>query len=118
MIGNGSSDDFSRMDECCARAEAANSLEDFEHGDSRLHEVIADAACNTFISSVFQLINQARSEAQWGMLNRRSATPERRLRYQQDHRALVAALKQRDGLQAKALCAAHLVHVRCNILGY
>ena len=118
VIGNANSVDFSRMDECCVRAEAATSLEDFEHWDSRLHEVIADAAHNTFISSVFHLINQARSEAEWGMLKRRSATPERRLEYQQEHRALVAVLKQRDALQAKALSTAHLVHVRSNMLGY
>ncbi|WP_229676264.1 FadR/GntR family transcriptional regulator [Polaromonas eurypsychrophila] len=118
VIGNANSADFSRMDECCARAEAATSLEDFEHWDSRLHEVIAEAAHNSFISSVFHLINQARSEAEWGMLKRRSATPARRLEYQQEHRALVAALKQRDALEAKELCAAHLVHVRSNMLGY
>lgn len=118
VIGNANSADFSRMDECCARAEAAISLEDFEHWDSRLHEVIAEAAHNSFISSVFHLINQARSEAEWGMLKRRSATPARRLEYQQEHRALVAALKQRDALEAKDLCAAHLVHVRSNMLGY
>jgi DNA-binding GntR family transcriptional regulator len=30
----------------------------------------------------------------------------------------VAALKHRDTVQAKALSAAHLVHVRQNMLGY
>ncbi|WP_341902521.1 FCD domain-containing protein [Polaromonas sp. YR568] len=118
VIGNATSADFVRMDECCTRAEAATTLEDFEHWDSRLHEVIAEAAHNTFVASVFQLMNQARSEAEWGMLKRRSATPERRLEYQQEHRALVAALKQRDADQAKSLCMAHLVHVRSNMLGY
>lgn len=118
VIGNATSSDFARMDDCCARAEAATTLEDFEHWDSRLHEVIAEAAHNTFVASVFQLMNQARSEAEWGMLKRRSATPERRLEYQQEHRALVSALKQRDADQAKSLCLAHLVHVRANMLGY
>lgn len=118
VIGNATSADFVHMDECCARAEMATTLEDFEHWDSRLHEVIAEAAHNTFVASVFQLMNQARSEAEWGMLKRRSATPERRLDYQQEHRALVSALKQRDAVQAKALCTAHLVHVRSNMLGY
>ncbi len=118
VAGNANSADFARMDECCSKAEAATSLEDFERWDSMLHEVIADAAHNTFIASVFRLMNQARAEAEWGMLKRRSATPERRLDYQVEHRALVAALKNRDVVQARALSTAHLVHVRRNMLGY
>ena len=118
VIANANSGDFDRMDECCSKAEAATTLEDFERWDSMLHEVIAAAAHNSFIANVFRLMNQARSEAEWGMLKRRSATPERRLHYQQEHRALVSALKQRDVVLAKALSAAHLVHVRQNMLGY
>ena len=118
VIANANSGDFDRMDECCSKAEAATTLEDFERWDSMLHEVIAAAAHNSFIANVFRLMNQARSEAEWGMLKRRSATPERRLHYQEEHRALVSALKQRDVVLAKALSAAHLLHVRQNMLGY
>ena len=118
VIGNANSSDFARMQECCSKAEAATTLEDFERWDSMLHEVIADAAHNTFITGVFKLMNEARAEAEWGMLKRRSATPERRLAYQKEHRALVAALKQRDAVQARALSTAHLIHVRSNMLGY
>ena len=118
VIGNANSADFARMEECCSKAELATTLEDFERWDSLLHEVIADAAHNALIAGVFRLMSQARSEAEWGMLKRRSATPARRLEYQQEHRALVAALKERDAVRAKALCAAHLAHVRSNMLGY
>jgi DNA-binding FadR family transcriptional regulator len=118
VIGNATVADFSRMDECNAHAEAATTLEDFEHWDARFHEAIAAAAHNGFITSVFRLMNEVRANGEWGMLKRRSATPERRRDYQQEHRALVAALKDRDAERAKALCRAHLVHVRNNMLGY
>lgn len=118
VTGNANSADFARMEECCSKAEAATTLEDFERWDSMLHEVIAEAAHNAFISSVFRLMNEARAEAEWGMLKRRSATPERRREYQKEHRALVLALKQRDAVLARALSTAHLVHVRSNMLGY
>jgi DNA-binding FadR family transcriptional regulator len=118
VIGNANSADFERMHECCAKAEAATTLEDFERWDSLLHEVIADSAHNSFISGVFRMMNQARSDAEWGMLKRRSATPERRLDYQREHRALVDALQQRDAQRARELCVAHLVHVRTNMLGH
>ena len=117
VIGNATAADFARMDECNDHAEAATTLEDFEKWDAALHEAIAEAAHNGFIRSVFQLMNEARSQAEWGVLKRRSATPERRLEYQQEHRALVAALKDRDGDRARALCLGHLLHVRRNMLG-
>lgn len=118
VIGNATADDFERMLDCCGQAEAAQSLEDFERWDAALHEAIADAAHNHVIRGVFALMNQARDQAEWGMLKRRSASPERRLEYQAEHRALVDALRQRDAERAKALCLAHLVHVRRNLLGY
>lgn len=117
-IGNANSADFARMDECNARAEAATTLEDFEKWDAALHEAIAEAAHNGFISRVLRLMNEVRSTAEWGVLKRRSATPERRVEYQRQHRALVAALKDRDAEAARALSMAHLLHVRMNMLGY
>lgn len=118
VIGNATAADFARMDECNHHAEAATTLEAFEKWDAALHEAIAEAAHNGFISGVFRLMNQVRSRSEWGVLKRRSATPERRLEYQQEHRALVAALKDRDAERARALCLVHLVHVRTNMLGY
>jgi DNA-binding FadR family transcriptional regulator len=117
-IGNATAADFARMDECNHRAELSTTLEDFEKWDAAFHEAMADAAHNGFITSLFRLMNEARAQNEWGMLKRRSATPDRRLEYQQQHRALTAALKDRDASRARALCLAHLVHVRVNMLGY
>lgn len=118
VIGNATAADFARMDECNDRAEAATVLEEFEQWDAALHEAIAQAAHNGFIAGVFRLMNEVRSNSEWGVLKRRSATPERRLQYQREHRALVAALKERDAERARALCVAHLLQVRTNMLGY
>ena len=118
VIGNATASDFQRMEACNARAEAADTPEAFETWDARLHETIADATHNRFVGAVFRLMNEARAQGEWGMLKRRSATPERRLAYQQEHRALVAALKERDAERARALCLAHLLHVRTNMLGH
>jgi DNA-binding FadR family transcriptional regulator len=116
-IGNATAADFARMDECNLNAEAATTLEAFEHWDAALHEAIAEATHNRFIVGVFRLMNDARAQAEWGMLKRRSATPERRLVYQGEHRALVQALKERDAERARALCVEHLLRVRRNMLG-
>ncbi len=118
VIGNATAADFARMDDCNRRAEAAATLEAFEKWDAALHEAIAEATHNAFIIGVFRLVNQARAQGEWGVLKRRSATPERRREYEAEHRDLVAALKMRDAERARALCLAHLVHVRTSMLGY
>lgn len=118
VVGNATANDFDRMQACCDQAEAASSDEAFEHWDGMLHEAIAEAAHNSFVSSVFKLMNQVRAQGEWGLLKKRSLTPERRLAYQDEHRALVAALKERDLLRAQTLTIDHLRHVRKNLLNF
>ena len=110
--------DFMKMEECCVRAEAAQTLEEFEHWDGALHQAIADATHNNFARSMFQLMNSVREQGDWGVLKKRSVTPERRAVYEQEHRDLVAALKARDAEAACELMEAHLVQVRRNMFGY
>ncbi len=117
VVRNATPADFARMTQCCEQAEQATTLDEFEHWDGLLHEVIAEAAHNSFISTVFRLMNQARAQGEWGMLKRKSVTPERRAAYQREHRALVAALRERDLATALAHTRDHLLHVRRNLLG-
>lgn len=118
VIGNATAADFEQMESCCAKAEAAASNEEFELWDGLLHELIAQAAHNAFVANVFKQMNQARAQGEWGMLKQRSLTPERRLAYQKEHRALVQAIKNRDPALARQLAAEHLLHVRRNLLNY
>lgn len=118
VVGNATSVDFARMQACCDQAEAAATLEEFEHWDAMLHEAIAHAAHNSFMLTVFKLINQVRSRGEWGLLKQRSVTPERRLRYQREHRLIVNALRRRDGEAARNATLAHLEQVRRNLLGH
>lgn len=118
VIGNATTADFEQMDHCCSRAEAATSQEEFEVWDGMFHEMIARAAHNAFVARLFKLMNQARAQGEWGMLKKRSLTPERRLAYQSEHRALLQAIKARDPVLAMALASEHLSHVRRNLLNY
>ncbi|VWX55523.1 Transcriptional regulator, GntR family [Burkholderiales bacterium 8X] len=118
VVVHATDNDFARMEDCCDRGESATTLEEFELWDARLHEAVAEAAHNAVIAGVFQRMSEVRAQSEWGVLKRRSATPERRLAYQHEHRELVAALKERDVARATALCIEHLSHVRRNLLGY
>lgn len=118
VIGNATAADFEQMAHCCDRAEAATSVEEFEVWDGMFHEVIARAAHNSFVARLFKLMNRARAQGEWGMLKKRSLTPERRLAYQSEHRQMLQAIQARDPVQAKSLATEHLVHVRRNLLNY
>ncbi len=117
-VVNGTQADFERMRICCSQAEAAHSIEDFEHWDGLLHEVISEATHNEFVLNVFRLMNQARAQERWGELKRRSVTPQRRASYQIQHRRIVGALFNRDAAEARAAMLAHLLEVRRNLLGH
>jgi DNA-binding FadR family transcriptional regulator len=108
--------DFERMDECIERAERAGSISEFEQWDDALHRALAASAHNALVGRLYEMVSQARSNTGWGRLKQRSLTPERRLAYQQEHRRVVAALRQRDAARARARMLEHLRHVRRSLL--
>jgi len=114
-IRNANSADFSIMEQCLKKAEEAASFEEFEHWDGALHQAIAEATHNSFVLTVFRLMNEVRERAEWGQLKRRSLTPERRRAYQHEHRVLVGALRERDAPLARKAIIEHLTHVRRNL---
>lgn len=116
-IRNATVADIQRMEQCCAEAEGAATLEAFEHWDAELHQAIADAAHNNFVADVFALMKAVRAQGDWGQLKKQSVTPERRRAYQIEHRAIVDALRKRDAALARTLTREHLLHVRQNLLG-
>jgi DNA-binding FadR family transcriptional regulator len=117
-IRNANAADLQRMQACCDEAERAETLEAFERWDAELHQAIADAAHNSFVGNVFALMKTVRAQSDWGQLKKKSVTPERRLAYQAEHRAIVDALHERDAARARQHTLAHLLHVRQNLLGY
>lgn len=118
VVRNGTAADFADMEECCRQGEQAATLEQFEYWDGAFHRQLAQATHNNFVISVFDLINKVRECGEWGVLKKKSVTPERRSAYQTEHRALVNALKQRDAEAAKQAMLSHLTHVRRNLFDY
>lgn len=110
--------DFERMEMCLEKAERAGSLDEFELWDAALHETLAQATHNRFVVRVLEMVTAARRQAEWGKLKDRIVTPERRLSYQEEHREIVRALRERDADGARAAIVAHLQHARRNLFGY
>lgn len=116
IVNNANTADFERLEDCCARAEAAQTLEEFEKLDSELHEQLALATQNALFISVFRLMAEIRESGEWGFLKQKVLTAERRAVLQKEHRQIVAALRQRDVDTARRAIFDHLAQARLNLL--
>lgn len=115
IIRHATTADFTALERCCDQADAARTLDAFEHWDGEFHRSLVLAAHNSLLDSVFAQLSQARRTAEWGVLKKRSATPERRAAYGRQHRQLIAGLRERDAATARAALMQHLADVRDNM---
>lgn len=115
IVTNATAADFARMEHCLDKAEQSASLDEFELWDAALHQAMANASHNRFMVRVLETVTAVRQQSEWGKLKDRIVTTERRLVYQQEHRAIVSALKDRDDARAKTAIVAHLQHARRNL---
>jgi DNA-binding FadR family transcriptional regulator len=109
--------DFTEMERCIAGGDQAASYEEFETWDLALHRCIIAAAHSPLLDALYGVVESARHGQVWGDLKRRSATRQRREFYQEDHRAIVAALRARDTDAAVEGMRAHLARVAGHLLG-
>lgn len=103
--------DLEEMDRCLVGGDRAASYEEFETWDLALHRCIMAASHSPLLAALYQAIEAARHGQVWGDLKRRSASPEHREQYQEDHRAIVGALRARDSARAVEAMRVHLARV-------
>jgi DNA-binding FadR family transcriptional regulator len=118
IVTNATAADFERMELCLDKAERATTLDEFELWDAALHQALATATHNRFVIRILDMVAAVREQSEWGKLKDRIVTPERRVRYQEEHRAIVAALKARDAERGREAIVAHLQHARRNLFDY
>ncbi|MFD4510652.1 FadR/GntR family transcriptional regulator [Streptomyces sp. NPDC058457] len=109
--------DLDRIAVCLDRGGRSDDHGEFESWDTRLHHAIAQAAHNSLLISMFDVMNTARALPIWGSLKRRTSTPERLRCYHAEHTAVVEALRDRDSESAQDAMRRHLMHVADNLLG-
>ena len=118
IVTNATPADFERMETCIDKAERATTLDEFELWDAALHQALATATHNRFVIRILDMVAAVREQSEWGKLKDRIVTPQRRLTYQEEHRAIVRALKARDADRAREAIVAHLQHARRNLFDY
>jgi DNA-binding FadR family transcriptional regulator len=109
--------DFAEMERCVTGGDQAASYEEFETWDLALHRCIIAAAHSPLLVALYGVVESARHGQVWGDLKRRSATRQRRELYQEDHQAIVAALRARDTDAAVEGMRTHLARVAGHLLG-
>ncbi|MDX6337793.1 MAG: GntR family transcriptional regulator, uxu operon transcriptional repressor [Streptosporangiaceae bacterium] len=109
--------DFREMDRCLAGGDRADGYDEFENWDLALHRTIMAASHSPLLGQLYAVIETARHGHSWGDLKRRSASRERRERYQADHSELVTALRARDSDRATEAMRTHLSRVNNDLFG-
>ncbi|OYV24675.1 MAG: hypothetical protein B7W99_01055 [Rhodospirillales bacterium 20-58-10] len=117
-VRNATSADFAILEQCCRNADEAETVEQFEYWDDAFHRALAAATHNGLVINVLTLMSKVRDQSEWGLLKKKSATPERRAAYQREHWTILGELRQREVETARQALFNHLVHVRRNMFGY
>ncbi|MBV7484271.1 FadR/GntR family transcriptional regulator [Bordetella sp. BOR01] len=118
VVLHANSADMDRIRSAMRSAEAASSLDAFEHWDGKFHQAIAEATHNRLLIDICQTLNSARDLAEWGELKRRSVTPDRRAAREAEHREIVSALQSRDAGRARTACVNHLRKISGELIGH
>src|SRR5690606_6038600 len=93
IVRNATASDFVAMNEYITKAQAAQTIDEYEEWDGALHTSFAIATHNAFYVHLFKLMHNIRELGEWGRLKHRSLTEAKRSRYQEHHRCIVEALK-------------------------
>ncbi|MFT8242973.1 FadR/GntR family transcriptional regulator [Roseomonas sp. BN140053] len=117
VVARANQADLQRLEECLRGAEAAGDLAAFEHWDAALHDAVALATHNQAAITLSRSLARVRLQTDWGQLKARGATPARRAALQAQHRALVAAIRDRDRVEARRLMREHILFVQGYMFG-
>jgi GntR family uxuAB operon transcriptional repressor len=108
-------EDFEEMERCLqGRADSFN-YDEFEKWDLAFHRCLILASHNALLIRMYLVVEVARQGELWGNLKRRADSGERRERYNDQHKEIVTALRNRDGRGAYEAMSAHLNIVETNL---
>lgn len=110
--------DLDAIESILIRLEAAGSDADlFTRLDSDFHLQLARCSRNPLILRLYQQINTVRAHAQWEQMKQIILTREKMTLYNQQHRAILEALRQRDVQVSAEQITRHLELARQDLVG-
>lgn len=109
---NATNQDFEDMQLYLERGASAQDAEGWERWDGTFHRAICRATHNVLIETLFETLNAARFQAEWGQLRKVTLNAELKKVYTAQHRHLLQALEQRDVEEAAKAMRQHLQSVK------
>ena len=107
---------ITEMRRCMKKSESARDIRTFELWDATLHRTIAEAAHNSLLLSVMNIVNAMRQDKLWGQLKESAVTPEKMIEYSGQHHDCIKAIEARNVAEAEGAMAEHLELVRNDLL--
>jgi len=101
---------------CQARTRDAATWRQYENWDTRLHRTIAEAAQNTPLLGMFDMLNALRRAVTWGRLRSDPIKPSPDHHSFAEHEVIIAAIESRDMNGAAAAMRIHLQSVERKLL--
>jgi len=117
FVENASARDEARVRDCLERSEASRSFEEFELWDEAFHEAIVNGAHNPLLDQWYSLVTTTRQQTRWSGIKRRVYTAEYRSEIEKQHRAIFAALCERNADKATAMTQSHLRFIQKGLFG-
>ncbi len=118
VILNASNRDLNRIEDALRQAEnTEHNPNAFSAADEAFHMTLASSCQNPLLEWIYRLINDIRSHNQWSARKHHVLTPQRIRFYNEDHRRLFEAIRQRDQALAADIITNHLQQARKDLLG-
>ena len=117
-ILNASNKDIRRLDEALDQLRQAGSDPGkFSTADETFHLVLSQCSQNPLLIWMYERINDIRSHSQWSARKSKILTETKIQSYNNQHKALVDAIRQRDHAYGCSLMRDHLIEARNDLQG-
>jgi DNA-binding FadR family transcriptional regulator len=108
--------DMERLLRLAEKTASSSDADGRELWDSALHRTIAEAAGNSLLLAIFDMVDRIRQDTTWRLLRERARSGERQQIYVEQHRRVIAAIAQREAHAAEHAMREHLELVREGLL--
>lgn len=104
--------DISRLNELADSTANAGDPAEYECADAAFHRRVAQAARNALFLSLYDVVSVNRTESSWQQLGENARCYKRQTTYAEFHRAIAAAIGERNAEKAEQLMYEHLSDVQ------
>jgi DNA-binding FadR family transcriptional regulator len=111
-----SNGDIERLLRLAEKTASSTDADARELWDSALHRAIAEAAGNSLLLAIFDMVDRIRQDTAWRLLRERARSRDRQQTYVEQHRRVIAAIAQREAHAAEQAMREHLELVRDGLL--